>query len=379
VCAANREVWKPHPKNPPSAGFFSHIGDIFVASYVEGKDVIAVPMAYHDEFIRDPIDALLKYGSLPQRAHAPWFTDVDAIDEMLQLPDMITGKGAVRLDAEATSLSLEAAPAEMSLLDGISEHFWAPDDSFWHVHVDLAQHKNRHGDAAGIAMGRIAHAYEEHVKDPVMRDYERVVRSYEVPFAAQVVAPVGDQIYIGSIVRFILQLKTLRHFNITSFSFDGYQSADASQQLMLAGLVTAGMNVEPESGIISGLPKPFSVDGRSVQPYRELLEACNERRCAVPKYSVLREQLRQLELVGPGMAPDHPIRGGKDVADAVAGVVGYLAAFGHAVLVGPGDVPTYTPEEYVDDYKSPESFGIEDDDLPDVFKDVEESVSFAIE
>jgi hypothetical protein len=350
-----------------------------MATYIEGKDVIAVPTAYLDEFRRDPVDSLLKYGSLPQRAHAPWFTDVDAIDEMLQLPDMVTGKRATKLAPDSISLSIEAAPDEMSLIEGISEHFWAPDDSFWHVHVDLSQHKNRHGDAAGIAMGRIAHSYQEKSKDPILGTYERIVRSYEVPLAAQIVAPIGDQIYIGSIVRFILQMKALRGFNITSFSFDGYQSADASQQLMLAGLVTAGMKVDPETGLISGLPKPFSVDGRSVQPYRELLEACNERRVATAKYSVLREQLRQLELVGPGLAPDHPIRGGKDVADAVAGVVGYLAAFGHAVLVGPNDVPTFTPDEYVDDYQQPDSFTIEEDDLPAVFSDAEPDFSFSVE
>lgn len=329
---------------------------------VDGKDVIAVPASYLDEFRRDPVDSLLKYGSLPQRAHAPWFTNVDAIDEMLQLPDMVTGPRAVKLEVESPSSSLEGARDEMSLYHGISDHFWAPDQSFWHVHVDIALNKSRHGDAAGIAMGRIAQTYEERAVDPHQQAYERIVRTYEVPLVAQIVAPIGDQIYIGSIVRFILQLKQLRKFNITSFSFDQFQAADASQQLMLAGLVTAGMDIDKESGVVSGLPKPFSVSGRAVSPYRELLEACNERRIALPRYETLRQQLRQLELIGPGLAPDHPVNGAKDVADAVAGCVGYLAAFGHAAIVLPQDVPEYTIDQLVPDWKPPPDFDHEEKD-----------------
>lgn len=341
---------------------------------VEGKDVVAIPSAYLDEFTRDPVDSLLKYGSLPQRAHAPYFTSVESIDEALQLPDMICGSGATKLDPASESMSLQAGRGEQDLLNGVSPHFWAPDDSFWHVHVDLAQHKNRHGDAAGIAVGRISHSFEERSVDPNMRPYQRIVKSYEIPLAAQIVAPIGDQIYIGSIVRFILQLKSIRHFNITSFSFDGYQSADPAQQLMLAGLVTAGMTIDGETGFVSGLPKPFSVDGRSAAPYRELLEATNERRVALPRYNVLRGQLRQLEMVGPGLAPDHPMTGAKDVADAVAGVVGYLAAFGHAALLTKDSSPIYEPEDFVDGYEEPVGFEIEDRSLA-----LEDAPSFVID
>lgn len=64
------------------------------------------------------------------------------------------------------------------------------------------------------------------------------MKTYEVPLAAQVIAPVGDQIYIGSLVRFVLQLKQLRGFNITSFSVDGFESAEIQQQLMLAAMAS---------------------------------------------------------------------------------------------------------------------------------------------
>jgi hypothetical protein len=305
---------------------------------IEGKDLIVVPMSYYDEFRRDPLDSMLKYGSLPQRARAPWFTDPGVIDRALMLPDQVVGPRSEQIDPKIASRSLVAASDEYSLIGGIAEYFRSVDNGYWHVHVDLALNKKRHGDAAGIAMGRIVSYAEETSTDPLMNSYTRIVRGYEVPLVAQIVAPAGGQIYIGAIVRFILQLKQLRGFNITSFSFDGFQSADAMQQLALAGLVTAGMVIDPNTGEIVGLPRAFSVDNTSVQPYRELLEGANEDRIAIARYALLRKELRELEVTMPGRAPDHQPNGSKDTGDPVAGVVGYLAAYGHAELQAEHDV-----------------------------------------
>ena len=309
---------------------------------IEGRDVIAVPMTYYDEFRRDPIDSLLKYGSMPQRARAPWFTDVEIIKRSLYLPSQVTGPRSeeqilknAREDEAPNYRALVAAPDELALLDGISSTFADATGSYWHAHVDLALNKKRHGDAAGIAVGRISGEWEEVATDPLLGKYRRVVKSYEIPLVAQILAPMGGQVYIGGITRFILQLKYGRGLNITSFSFDGFESADQMHQLAMAGLVTHGMHIDQVTGIIQGLPKPFSVD-RQVAPYRELLEGMNEQRVALANYPLLRRELSQLEIVEPGKPPDHPLDGSKDVADPCAGVVGYLAQYGHAVLQMPG-------------------------------------------
>jgi hypothetical protein len=308
------------------------------------------------------MDSLLKYGSAPQRARAPWFTDVAAIIEAMLLPDQVVGPRSEQTDPKLDSRSLVGGRDEYSLIEGISPHFYAADAGYWHVHVDLALNKKRHGDAAGIAMGRIGSYFEELSRDPLMNTYTRIVRHFEVPLVAQIIAPVGDQIYIGSIVRFILQLKYLRGFNITSFSFDGFQSADAMQQLMLAGLVTAGMSIDKDSGEIVGLPQPFRVDGSAVQPYREVLEGMNERRVHVPRYALLKKELRELEVVEPGKAPDHPGGGSKDVADPVAGVVGYLSSHGHAELTVAGDVVVDRADlQQAYDLQPSQSFTLEDE------------------
>ena len=306
---------------------------------VEGRDVIAIPVGYYREFRSDPLDALLKYGSLPMRARAPWFTNLQTIQNSLVLPDLVCGPKAELVDPVVGHRALIGAPyreddagSATILLDGILPEYSAADDGYWHVHFDYGLGKKRQGDAAGIAMGRITETYEERMLDPVTgNEYSRVMRTYEVPLVAQIVAPVSDQIYLSSIVRFILQLRQLRGFNITSFSSDQFQSASAGQELTLAGLVTAGMTIDPYTGEVTGLPKPFSVAG-SDAAYREYLETINEGRLRLPQYELLRKEMRELEVVGTGSAPDHPATGSKETTDSVAGVVGYLGMFGHAVL-----------------------------------------------
>ncbi len=336
-------------------------------TWIDGRDVIPVPSLYYSEFRRDPRDSLLKFGAHPQRARAPWFTRVEPITECMVLPDRVSGPTAELADGKLKYFHLVAAPDELTLLNGIDPHFYAVDEGYWHVHVDNALGKKREGDSAGIAMGRIASAYEERAVDDLRREYLRIVNSYEVPLVAQIVAPVGDQIYISAIIRFILQLKQLRGFNITSFSVDGFESAEIQQQLMLAGLVTAGMIINPDTGQVSGLPKPFSVD-RSPQPYKDLLESVNEVRVGLPNYPLLLKELKQLEFVEAGHAPDHPLSddGSKDVADPLAGVVGYLAAFGHYKLMA-GGVITVTREDLEKQYDLPSipDFGVPGDDSDD--------------
>ena len=311
-----------------------------------GANVIPVPNQYLTDFRRDPNSALLQFGSQPQRAKQPWFGDAIAIDAAMVLPDQVVGprsEPVARTDPPARCLV--AARDIRALIDGLSDTFRpAPGDTtFWHCHVDLALNSDRTGDRAGLAMGRITHTELERGEDVIGQRYERVLRTFEVPLATQIAAPPSSQIQVPAIVRLILMLKQERGFNISSVSMDGYQSASSLQQLVWAGIATAGMRVEP-NGELTGIPKPFSVD-RTAQPYTDLLEAVNDRRIAVPRYTVLRTELRGLERpLIPGNAPDHSDGSSKDVADAVAGVIGYLTAYGHTELLL--DAPVYDRDDF---------------------------------
>ncbi len=336
--------------------------------------VIAVPALYLSDFRKDPAGSLLQFGSLPQRARMPYFTNVKAIDAALSLPDVVTGSASRLMytpdDNQPPARTLVADPGKRSLIDGLADTFRAPDDgSYWHVAFDLALNTKRHGDRAGFALGRIGRSWIETEPSPQNPDVniQRVVRVFEVPLVAQVAAPVGEQIYLGAFIRLILQLKYERGFNITSFSSDRFQSADAAQQLMLAGLVTKGLRVDPDTGIVTGAPTSFSVDGRSTMPYQEVLESVNDNRLALPRYSILRQEMRRLELPDAGYAPDHPPGGSKDCADAVAGVVGYLATFGHTELAPMGPVLDRQSLEHHYGVAPATNLGVEDaiDDILD--------------
>lgn len=313
--------------------------------------IIAIPMGYLAEFRRNPADAMIRYGSEPQRAHSPWFTNVSAIDRAMCLPDQVCGPRAELLDPENEWRSVVAGKDIERMLEALSPHFRSADDSLWHVHVDFALNKDRHGDAAGLAMARISDSYEERGSSPGMRGYVRMVRTYDVPLVMQLIAPLSDQIYLGGVGRFVLALKQVLGFNITSFSADQFQSADVMQQLMEAGMMMPGLAINDQTGEVEGLPRPWSVDGASSQPYTELLQAVNEGRLRLPKYAILRRELRGLEKIAPGYAPDHQENSSKDTADAVAGAVGFLAANGHQRVERPG-------EQLIDGQQLREQYGI---------------------
>lgn len=166
--------------------------------WIDGKDIVAVPNVYLPDFASDPREALLRFGSQSQRARAPWFTEIKPLERCMVLPDVVTGIPSERHDAKLDYRALVASPAPMALLDGTSAHFHASDQTYWHVHIDNALGKNREGDATGVAMGRITDSYEERYYDKVReREYKRVVRTFEVPLAAQVIAHAVDQILFG--------------------------------------------------------------------------------------------------------------------------------------------------------------------------------------
>jgi hypothetical protein len=289
----------------------------------------------------------------------PYITNVLDIDACMTLPDMVCGPTSEPGKNDLPYRRLVATRDPMDLLNGLSEHFYSRDDSMWHFAADLALNTSRFGDCAGIALGRISHTEVERGVDPQHHRYERIVQTFDFPLIAQITAPVGEQIYLGSIVQLVLLLKQHLGFNITSFSMDGFQSAQSMQQLAAAGLVTKGLKIE-DDGSITGAPKAYSVDGLSTRPYREVLEAMAERRINLPKYAILRKELRELERPDFKRAPDHPASGSKDTTDALAQTVGYLSEFGHQALVNPADLPMLTRDDLIGGQGQDTGFGVQD-------------------
>jgi hypothetical protein len=321
-----------------------------------GLEVIAVPMVYLSEARRDPTDFMLKYGATPARARAPWFLDAEPVYRVASLPDLITGEGGHRVGLPSNpSVTWLAGLAEAyreesgvagttRLLRAIGPEWWPARADWaaahWHVHVDPGLNRGRKGDAAGLAVGRIV---DEALV--VTGDKPRIVKRFVVPIALQIVAPAAGEIFLSAISRFILEMRGILGINISSFSYDSFQSISQIQELKEAGLVTAGLKWNEQWQRLDGWGKPYSVD-RTVLPHQELKEAINEQRIALANYPILTHELTRLEDIWL-KAPDHPVGGSKDVADAVAGVIGYLTEFGHADLQVPVDTFFSTAEEGV--------------------------------
>ena len=195
-----------------------------------------------------------------------------------------------RVDFDGPVYNLSVSGPQTYVANGIAVH-----------NCDPGLNRGRKGDASAIAVGRIVDQV-----DITYGGEARRVNRYVIPIVMQVMAPEYGEITLSSLTRFILQLRGQLMINITSFSYDGFQSAGSIQELTAAGLVTAGVKMD-EFGRLVGFGKPYSVD-RSAHAHQELKEAMNETRILLPDYHPIAYELNRLEDI-PGRAPDHPPAG----------------------------------------------------------------------
>ena len=176
-----------------------------------------------------------------------------------------------------------------------------------YVHVDLAIS----GDRCGVAMSRVL-GFENRSRD--VQEGEDTVRVVEtVPlvaldFAIGIQPSSTHQLDIGELRRWLMTLIAEHHVNIVSVTYDGFQSKESIQAWRKAGVHST----------------EFSVD-KTTEPYDYLRRTLYEDRLYLPHSELLHQELMRLEFDKRKGKVDHPPRGSKDVADAVAASV-YRAA-----------------------------------------------------
>ena len=127
---------------------------------------------------------------------------------------------------------------------------------------------------------------------------------FVVDFVLRVVPPAGDEIVLGEIRSLVYDL-TAHGYNITMVTMDQFQSADTLQTLTGKGYSAELLSVD-----------------RTPDPYDNLKMALYEGRVNYYPYKPLTKELRELELHFTGQKKrkiDHPVKGSKDCADALAG------------------------------------------------------------
>ena len=181
-----------------------------------------------------------------------------------------------------------------------------------HVHIDPALRN----DALGFCMSHI-HGWKDVVRrDPndSKRQFMERAPIYIVDFVLRVVPPTGDEIILGDIRRMVYDLAA-HGYLITMVSMDSFLSADSLQQLSAKGYTAEMVSVDT-----------------SPEPYDNLKLALYENRVFFYEYPPLVEELQKLEQRFDARKKrkiDHPPRGSKDVADAVAGCLWTLSQNAH--------------------------------------------------
>jgi hypothetical protein len=168
-----------------------------------------------------------------------------------------------------------------------------------HVHIDIGL---RH-DALGLCMAHIGSFRDVVRRGPNGEQHLERAPVFVVDLMLRVTPPPGDEIILGDVRRLIYELAQ-HGYTITSVSTDSYQSTDLVQQLNQKGFNA----------------KIVSVD-TSTEPYEALKTAFYEDRVFMYEHGTLLTELRQLQRDYRRRKIDHPSRGSKDCADALAGVL----------------------------------------------------------
>lgn len=172
-----------------------------------------------------------------------------------------------------------------------------------HIHIDPAYRK----DAVGICMSHISGWTDVVRRAEDGSVFQERQPRFFVDLILQVVPPVGDEIVLGDLRRLVYSLSD-HGYMITLVTMDTWQSVDSLQQLKQKGYAAEHLSVDTK-----------------MDPYEHLKSAFYEDRVDLYNYPRLFKELRELEKDEKKKKVDHPPRGSKDIADALAGCLYTLA------------------------------------------------------
>lgn len=217
-----------------------------------------------------------------------------------------------------------------SILGAIDPSFTSNADIPWHVHLSVSTG----AQSAAIALSRIS-SWELRVRTVEGAPFETEVPIFEVPLILRIIPAKGStQIDIGAVSDFVIALRQIRRFLVTSSSISGFHATSIAQKLTRAGIISTGGHWDMKTGLVEATGQDVKVDR---QAYTDLQLAVNDKRIKMMKSGWALYELLQLEDEG-----NNKVVGIKETADAVAGAVGFIARFGHYVLALPNsDYITY--------------------------------------
>lgn len=275
------------------------------------------------KYREDPDEAAARYECKPSRATDAYFRNPiifkQAVTSAVQ-PLLIDYRAARRKSSVTGEPTLGWEP-KFTFLDTFKPIAGAR----YALHADLAIK----GDRAGVAMSHVA-SWIERVDEVADEDgfishaetqAPIIKNDFTVSFSADVGAlnPISGETMPREIqIRWVRDLAfelIKRGFYIGSFTFDGFQSADSIQILLMHGIESKRMSTDIDPDI-----------------WKTVKDVASDSRLSMPFSQLLQNELEALSRVD-GKKVDHPPGGSKDEADAFAcSLVG-------AITLGGGEDP----------------------------------------
>lgn len=280
-------VWDIKPQGTYSKGWFNiFIGDIARKPRIMRKDEVldsldshlikAIPEEYRADFENDITGSMRDIAGVSLYSKNPFFSNAGLVTGCF-------GKTRSILNLEETDFT----ESLMVYLNRIEDDRKNPR---W-VHIDLGVTS----DSAGVACGYVSKF--RMTADGIM------MPEVTIDFLLRVRPPRNEEIKFYKIRELLIKLRSMG-LPIKWISFDSFQSVDSIQLLKQQGFAAGMVSMDRNT-------LPYHVTKTCV--HNELLRAPIHQKCE--------EELHTLEYIAALGKIDHPPRGSKDVADALAGVV----------------------------------------------------------
>jgi len=245
---------------------------------IDARLVHQVPEEFREEFDSDLMNALRDILGVSTLANRPFMMDREKVSACF-------GKVKSILSREATDFQDERVMVQTTLFRELERPRF--------VHIDLALNQDSAGVACGYVAGfRVMNRGESKELHPIIR--------YD--FVLEVKPPRGGEILFGNIRQLLYAVRNVG-LPVKWVTLDSYQSVDTLQILRGQGFVTGQVSMDT-----------------STLPYDVLKQALYDGRIESPVSERALKELLSLEIDEKKGKIDHPPRGSKDLADAMAGV-----------------------------------------------------------
>jgi len=265
-----RSIWEARMPDYEGDWFYFDIVRMQEVDEIESvkTTVIKIPVVYYDEFKNAPEMSVRNLAGISLESISRFFTNINKIEDMFVNSGR---KNPIR---------------EIKGSEVVFEKSFQPVNKGVHaIHIDIGVNN----DALGLVLGHI-------------HEYERGLPHFWVDCVIRLKGSQSSPTILEDVRSIIYQLSSIG-FNINYVSLDGYQSTDTLQILNRKGYEAFYLSVD-----------------KQMAPYINLRQAIYESRINCPVDSFLKYELETLENVN-NKKVDHPLKGSKDVSDALCGMI----------------------------------------------------------